>query len=45
MASWLTASYVVACGERDVEARAAAIASEQSVECPTRSDYRTTNSH
>src|ERR1700735_1930062 len=32
--SWLTATYLVACQERDIEARAAAIASEQSVECP-----------
>jgi ribulose-bisphosphate carboxylase large chain len=32
--SWLTATYDVACDERDVVARAAAIASEQSVECP-----------
>ncbi len=32
--SRLTASYIVACPERDIEARAAAIASEQSVECP-----------
>lgn len=31
---WLTASYVVTCDEGDVAARAAAIASEQSVECP-----------
>lgn len=34
MADWLTASYVVTCAERDVVARAEAIASEQSVECP-----------
>jgi len=34
MSGWLTASYLVACAERDVAARAAAIASEQSVECP-----------
>jgi ribulose-bisphosphate carboxylase large chain len=32
--SWLTATYLIACAERDVAARAAAIASEQSVECP-----------
>jgi ribulose-bisphosphate carboxylase large chain len=32
--AWLTATYFVTCPERDVEARAAAIASEQSVECP-----------
>jgi ribulose-bisphosphate carboxylase large chain len=32
--SWLTATYHVSCAERDVAARAAAIASEQSVECP-----------
>ena len=32
--SWLTARYLVTCAERDVAARAAAIASEQSVECP-----------
>lgn len=32
--SWLTATYLVTCAERDVAARAAAIASEQSVECP-----------
>jgi ribulose-bisphosphate carboxylase large chain len=32
--SWLKASYLVTCAERDVGARAAAIASEQSVECP-----------
>jgi ribulose-bisphosphate carboxylase large chain len=32
--AWLTASYIVACGAREIEARAAAIASEQSVECP-----------
>ena len=32
--SWLTATYLVTCEERDVAARAAAIASEQSVECP-----------
>jgi ribulose-bisphosphate carboxylase large chain len=31
---WLTASYIISCAPRDVEARAAAIASEQSVECP-----------
>jgi ribulose-bisphosphate carboxylase large chain len=31
---WLTASYLLTCAERDVAARAAAIASEQSVECP-----------
>ena len=30
----VTASYLVACPEREIEARAAAIASEQSVECP-----------
>ena len=34
MGSWLTAGYIVTCAENDVEARAAAIASEQSVECP-----------
>ena len=34
MSSWLKASYVVACDERDIAARADAIASEQSVECP-----------
>jgi ribulose-bisphosphate carboxylase large chain len=32
--SWLKASYLVTCAERDVAARADAIASEQSVECP-----------
>jgi ribulose-bisphosphate carboxylase large chain len=32
--SWLTATYLVTCAERDVADRAAAIASEQSVECP-----------
>lgn len=31
---WLTASYIVTCAPREIEARAAAIASEQSVECP-----------
>ncbi len=30
----LTASYIIACPEREVAARAAALASEQSVECP-----------
>jgi ribulose-bisphosphate carboxylase large chain len=34
MSKWLTASYIVACAEKDVAARAEAIASEQSVECP-----------
>lgn len=34
MDEWLTATYLVSCEERDVAARAAAIASEQSVECP-----------
>ena len=34
MAGWLKATYVVTCDEREVAARAAAIASEQSVECP-----------
>lgn len=34
MAAWLTASYFVTCSESEVAARAAAIASEQSVECP-----------
>jgi ribulose-bisphosphate carboxylase large chain len=34
MADRLIASYIVACAEQDVEARAEAIASEQSVECP-----------
>jgi ribulose-bisphosphate carboxylase large chain len=34
VADWLTAAYLVSCEERDVAARAAAIASEQSVECP-----------
>jgi ribulose-bisphosphate carboxylase large chain len=32
--AWLTATYQVTCAERDVAERAAAIASEQSVECP-----------
>jgi ribulose-bisphosphate carboxylase large chain len=32
--AWLTATYTVTCDERDVAARADAIASEQSVECP-----------
>jgi ribulose-bisphosphate carboxylase large chain len=32
--AWLTATYNVTCDERDVADRAAAIASEQSVECP-----------
>jgi S-methyl-5-thioribulose 1-phosphate isomerase len=32
--SWLTATYYVTCAERDIAARAEAIASEQSVECP-----------
>jgi ribulose-bisphosphate carboxylase large chain len=32
--AWLTASYIVTCAEREIAARAAAIASEQSVECP-----------
>jgi ribulose-bisphosphate carboxylase large chain len=32
--AWLTATYIVACAEADIAARAAAIASEQSVECP-----------
>jgi len=31
---WLTASYIVDCAARDIEQRAAQIASEQSVECP-----------
>jgi S-methyl-5-thioribulose 1-phosphate isomerase len=34
VADWLTASYLVTCAERDIAARAEAIASEQSVECP-----------
>lgn len=34
MADRLTATYIVTCAERDVAARAEAIASEQSVECP-----------
>jgi ribulose-bisphosphate carboxylase large chain len=32
--SWLKASYLVTCAERDIAVRADAIASEQSVECP-----------
>jgi ribulose-bisphosphate carboxylase large chain len=32
--AWLTATYHVTCAEREIAARAAAIASEQSVECP-----------
>src|SRR5580700_4681484 len=34
MSGWLTASYVVTCAESEIAARADAIASEQSVECP-----------
>jgi ribulose-bisphosphate carboxylase large chain len=34
VSTWLTATYIVACAEKDVRARAEAIASEQSVECP-----------
>jgi ribulose-bisphosphate carboxylase large chain len=34
MSGWLTASYFVTCAEADIAARAEAIASEQSVECP-----------
>ncbi len=34
MSNWLTAAYLVTCTEAEIAARAEAIASEQSVECP-----------
>ena len=43
--SWLTATYLVACDERDIESRAAAIASEQSVECPLEANLGDQHKH